>query len=87
MDVRPFDEVADDLIAEANERVLFARKQADKLLRKANDIEENAAITANKYREAAASLIIEASGYADGVADVLAAEYPLQGGEEEESDG
>lgn len=76
-DVRPFDEVADDLIRDANDKVLWARKQANKLLAKANDIEEMAAITASKYREAAASLVLEAQGFADGVTDILIAEFPM----------
>ena len=84
MNVRPFDEVAEDLINDANEKVLWARKQANKLLEKANIVEENAAITAGKYREAAASLIMEAQGFADGVTDVLIAEYPMGGDEEDE---
>lgn len=76
-DVRPFDEVATDLINDANEKVMWARKQANKFLAKADDIEETAAITASKYRELAASMILEAQGFADGVSDILIAEFPM----------
>lgn len=74
---RPFDEVATDLIDDSRDKVQWARKQANKLLAKAEDVEEMAAITASKYRELAASLIMEAQGFADGVADILIAEYPM----------
>lgn len=54
------------------------RKSALKLLDKANDIEERAAIVANKYRELAAALILEAQSYANDVADMLVEEFPLE---------
>jgi hypothetical protein len=62
------------------------RRSALKLLDKANDIEERAAIVANKYRELAAALILEAQSYASDVADMLVEEFPLEfpGGSEEE---
>lgn len=86
MDPRPFDEVATDLIDDAASKVQWARKQANKLLAKAEEIEEMAATTASKYREAAASLILEASGWAETVSDILEAEYPMSGGEVEEDE-
>lgn len=83
---RAFDEVATDLIDDAASKVKWARKQANKFLAKADEIEEMAAITADKYREAAASLIIEAQSFADSVSDILQAEYPMNDslGEDEE---
>lgn len=84
MDPRPFDEVATDLIDDATDKVKFNRKQANKLLDKANEIEEMAAQTANKLREAAAALIIEAQCHADSIADYLEAEYPMSGEVEED---
>lgn len=83
---RPFDQVATDLMDDAADKVKWARKQANKLLARASEIEEQAAITADKFREAAASLIIEASSWADDVADILQAEYPMGsvGDEEDE---
>lgn len=83
-DVRPFDQVATDLIDDAASKVQWSRKQANKLLARADEIEEMAAITASKYREAAASLIIEAQTWASDVSDILEAEYPMDGGESEE---
>lgn len=85
-DPRPFDEVATDMIDSAADKVRWNRKQADKLLRKADQIEEQAAITAEKFREAAASLIMEAQSYADNISDILTAEYPMTGfvGEDED---
>lgn len=87
-EIRPFDEVADDLINDANDKVQWARKHANKFLDKANDIEEMAAIVASKYRELAAALITEAQGFADGVSDILIAEFPMEssfvGDEEDE---
>lgn len=74
---RPFDEVATDLMDDSADKVRWNRKQANKLLDKANDIEEMAAITAEKYREAAASLIMEAQAHADCISEILAAEYPM----------
>lgn len=76
-DPRPFDEVATDLIDDAADKVRWNRKQANKLLDKANEIEEQAAITADKYREAAASLIMEAQSHADCISGILEAEYPM----------
>lgn len=85
---RSFDEVATDLIDDAADKVRWARKQANKLLARAGDIEEQAAITASKFREAAASLIVEASSWADTVSDIMAAEYPMNDslGEDEEDE-
>lgn len=74
---RPFDDVATDMIDDAADKVRWNRKQANKLLEKANEIEEMAAITAEKYREAAASLIMEAQVHANFVSDILDAEYPM----------
>lgn len=85
---RAFDEVATDLIDDAADKVRWARKQANKLLARAEEIEEQAALTASKFREAAASLIIEASSWADTVSDIMAAEYPMNDGigEDEEDE-
>lgn len=74
---RAFDQVATDLMDDAADKVQWARKQANKLLGRAEEIEEMAALTASKFREAAASLIIEASSWADTVSDILEAEYPM----------
>lgn len=83
---RPFDEVATDLIDDTADKVKWNRKQADKFLAKANEIEEMAAITADKYREAAAALIIEAQAHADNISDILAAEYPMSDSLEDEDE-
>lgn len=85
-DPRPFDEVATDLIDDAADKVRWNRRQADKLLRKADEIEEQAAITAEKFREAAASLILEAQTHADTISDILTAEYPMTGNVGKEED-
>lgn len=83
---RPFDQVATDLMDDAADKVKWARKQANKMLSRADEIEEQAAITASKFREAAASLIIEASTWADDVADILQAEYPMNSSLEDDDE-
>lgn len=85
-DVRPFDKIATDLIDDAASKVRWARKHANKLLAKADQVEEMAAITASKFREAAASLIIEAQSWGDTVAGILETEYPMNGGKVEEDE-
>lgn len=54
------------------------RKEASKLLDKANEIEQRAAILANTYRELAASLVLEAVEYAKNQGDLLLSEFPLE---------
>lgn len=86
-DPRPFDQVATDLIDDAADKVKWNRKQANKLLDRANEIEEMAAITADKMREAAAALIMEAQAHAELTSDILAAEFPMTGFVGDEVDG
>jgi len=54
------------------------RKEATRLLEKANEVEERAAVVANTYRELAAALVIEAAEYARDQADNLLSEFPLE---------
>lgn len=82
-DPRPFDECATDLIDDAAAKVKWNRKQANKLLDKANEIEEMAAQTASRLREAAAALIIEAQAHGDSIAEYLEVEYPMTGDTED----
>lgn len=72
------DDIFGDLMTKSAVVTKGNRKSALKLLDKANDVEERAAIVANKYRELAAALILEAQSYANDVADMLVEEFPLE---------
>jgi len=78
------EEIFSDLMTKSVAVTKGNRKSALRLLDKANDIEERAAIVANKYRELAAALILEAQSYANDVADMLVEEFPLEVPEDSE---
>lgn len=77
------EEIFGELMTKSAEIMKWNRKHALDLLEKANEIEARAAVVANSYRGLAASLILEAQAYADDQADLLMAEFPLEGRDKE----
>lgn len=61
------------LMEDANQALLWAKEKAEEFLAYANELEERA----SRYRQLAATMIIEAREYADEMATLLLAEFPM----------
>lgn len=69
-----------DLIDDAHEKTKWNRQTAMDLLEKANEIERQAAETADKLRNLAGLLVLEAQAFAEDTANYLMAEFPMEEG-------
>jgi hypothetical protein len=62
-----------DLMEQGNEKMQWARRQANILLEHANFLEQRA----NSFRRLAAEMVLEAQNFIDELADLITAEFPM----------